>query len=165
MATKDIPTLGPAASLSATDLYPLTQGSAVALKGTHGDLADFVNKRMPVCLMIECFAEVTPVTAGASAKTFRMPFALTLTEPPRATLTTAQATGSILTVNIKESGTTIFSTKITVDNTEKTSKTAAIPAIVSDANLADDAEMKIDVDQVGDGTATGLKIYLIGHLQ
>jgi hypothetical protein len=34
--------------------------------------------------------------------------------------------------------------------------------VISDAALAADAEMKIDIDQVGDGTAAGLKVTLIG---
>jgi hypothetical protein len=51
---------------------------------------------------------------------------------------------------------------LTIDNTEKTSKTAATPAVISDTALADDAEITIDIDQVGDGTAKGLKITLIG---
>jgi len=55
-----------------------------------------------------------------------------------------------------------LSTKLTIDNTEKTSTTAAAAAVISDAALANDAEMTIDVDQVGDGTAKGLKLWLIG---
>ena len=40
--------------------------------------------------------------------------------------------------------------------------TAATAAVISDSALADDAEITIDVDQIGDGTAKGLKVYLIG---
>jgi hypothetical protein len=90
-----------------------------------------------------------------------MPYAMTVTAV-RASLTTAQASGSIFTVDINESGTSILSTKLTIDNTEKTSTTAATPAVISDTALTDDAEITIDIDQVGDGTATGLKITLIG---
>jgi hypothetical protein len=90
-----------------------------------------------------------------------MPRAVTLTSV-RASLTTAQASGSIFTVDINEGGTSILSTKLTIDNTEKTSTTAATPPVISDAALADDAEMTIDIDQIGNGTATGLKVYLIG---
>ena len=50
----------------------------------------------------------------------------------------------------------------TIDNTEKTSTTASTPAVISDSSLADDAEITIDIDQVGDGTAKGLKVTLIG---
>jgi hypothetical protein len=80
----------------------------------------------------------------------------------RASLTTAQASGTIFTVDINEGGTSVLSTKLTIDNTELTSTTAATPAVISDTALADDAEITIDIDQVGDGTATGLKITLIG---
>jgi hypothetical protein len=65
-------------------------------------------------------------------------------------------------VDIHESGTTILSTKLTIDNGEKTSTTAATPPVISDSALADDAEITVDIDQIGDGTAKGLKVYLIG---
>ena len=106
--------------------------------------------------------EVSPLEAGTAQVTFRMPYAMTLTGV-RASLTTAQASGSIFTVDINEAGTTILSTKLTIDNTEKTSTTATTAAVISDTALADDAEITIDIDQIGDGTAVGLKVVLIGH--
>jgi len=105
--------------------------------------------------------ESTALTTGTGKVTFRMPYAMTLTGV-RCSLTTAQTSGSILTVDINESGTTILSTKLTIDNTEKTSTTAATAPVISDTALADDAEITIDIDQVGDGTAKGLKVVLIG---
>ncbi len=114
------------------------------------------------CIPIACGDETTAITAGAAKVTFRMPFAFTLTAV-RASLTTAQASGSIFTIDINESGSSVISTKLTIDNTEKTSTTAATAAVISDSALADDAEITIDVDQVGDGTAAGLKVYLIGR--
>ena len=110
---------------------------------------------------IACSDEATPLTAGAAKVTFRMPFAMTLSAV-RASLTTAQASGALLTVNIKANGATILSTKITLDNTEKSSGTAATPPVINSSALADDAEITVDIDQVGDGTAKGLKVYLIG---
>ena len=118
-------------------------------------------KRAPLIIPIACSDESTALAAGVAKVTFRMPCAMTLVAV-RASLTTAQASGSIFTVDINEGGTTILSTKLTIDNTEKTSTTAATPAVISDTALADDAEMTIDIDQVGDGTAAGLKVYLIG---
>lgn len=105
--------------------------------------------------------ETTALTTGTAKITFRMPYAMTLTSV-RASLTTAQTSGNIFTVDINEGGTSVLSTKLTIDNTEKTSTTAATPAVISDSSLADDAEITIDIDQVGDGTAKGLKITLIG---
>lgn len=106
--------------------------------------------------------ETTALTTGTAKLTFRMPYAFTLTGI-RASLTTAQTSGSIFTVDVNEAGSTLLSTKLTIDNGEKTSQSAATPPVISDSALADDAEITIDIDQVGDGTAKGLKVTLIGH--
>lgn len=111
--------------------------------------------------VIACSDETTAITAGTNKVRFRMPYAFNLTAV-RASLGTAQASGSIVTVDVNESGSSILSTKLTIDNTEKTSTTAATPAVISDSSLASDAEITIDVDQIGDGTAAGLKVTLIG---
>jgi len=116
---------------------------------------------LPVEIQLAASDETTALTAGTAKVTFRMPHAMTVTAV-RASLTTAQASGSIFTVDINEGGSSILSTKLTIDNTEKTSTTATTPAVISDTALADDAEITIDIDQIGDGTATGLKITLIG---
>lgn len=105
------------------------------------------------------------LAAGAAKDTRRAPFKCKITAV-RASLWTAQAAdggGGILTVNIKESGVSIFSTKITIDNTENTSVTASIPAVISDSVMADDAEVTLDVDQIGDGSAANLDVVLIGY--
>jgi hypothetical protein len=116
---------------------------------------------LPFELVVAASDETTALTAGTAKITFRMPRAVTLTSV-RASLTTAQASGNIFTVDINEGGTSILSTKLTIDNTEKTSTTAATPPVISDTALADDAEITIDIDQIGNGTATGLKVMLIG---
>lgn len=113
-------------------------------------------------LIIACSDEATPLTTGTAKVTFRMPYAMTLTAV-RANLKTTQSSGSIFTVDINDGGTTILSTKLTIDNGEKTSTTAATAAVISDTALADDAEITVDIDQIGDGTAKGLKIALIGY--
>jgi hypothetical protein len=115
----------------------------------------------PCEIGVACSDETTAITAGTAKITFRMPYAMTLTGV-RANLNTAQASGSIFTVDINEGGTTVLSTKLTIDNTEKTSTTAATPAVISDASIADDAEITIDVDQIGTSGAKGLKVWLIG---
>ena len=119
------------------------------------------NKRLPVEIQLAASDETTALTAGTAKVTFRMPHAMTLTSV-RASLTTAQASGSIFTVDINQSGTSVLGTKLTIDNTEKTSVTAATPATITTSALTDDAEITIDIDQIGNGTATGLKITLIG---
>lgn len=114
------------------------------------------------CIPIACSDETTALTAGTGKVTFHMPFAFTLTEVI-AGLTTPQSSGSIFTVNVNEAGSSILSTKLTIDNGEETSLTAAAPPVISDTALAKGAKITIDVDQVGDGTATGLKVYLVGN--
>lgn len=119
------------------------------------------NVKQPIEIQVACSDETTALTTGTAKITFRTPCALNVTAV-RASLTTAQASGSIFTVDINEGGTSILSTKLTIDNTEKTSTTAATPPVISDSALADDAEMTIDIDQIGDGTAKGLKVTIIG---
>jgi len=112
-------------------------------------------------LIVAASDETTDLTTGTAKSTFRMPYAFTLSAV-RASVTTAP-TGSTIIVNIKESGTTILSSRITIDATEKTSVTAAAQPVISDTALADDAEITVDIDQVGSTVAgTGLKITLIG---
>lgn len=106
--------------------------------------------------------ETTNITTGTAKVTFRMPFAMILAEI-RASLATAQASGSIFTVDVNEDGVSLLSTKITIDNTEKTSTTAAALPVLSDTALASDAEITVDVDQVGTAGAKGLKVFLIGR--
>lgn len=128
---------------------------------TYDDAGNTITNKIKVSICIAASDESTALTTGTAKVTFRMPHAMTLTEI-RASLTTAQSSGSIFTVDVNEGGTTIISTKITIDNGEKTSTTAATPPVISDSALADDAEITIDIDQIGDGTAKGLKVYLIG---
>jgi len=129
-------------------------------KDANGNILDVVNKTDVI--QAACSDETTALTAGTGKLTFRMPHAMTLTAV-RASLTTAQTSGAIFTVDINEGGTSVLSTKLTIDNTEKTSTTAATAAVISDSALADDAEITVDIDQIGDGTAKGLKITLIGY--
>lgn len=110
-------------------------------------------------LGIACSDETSDLTVGTAKVTFRMPFAATLTAV-RANVNTAP-TGSTLVVDLNEEGATVLSTKLSIDATEKTSVTAAVPAVISDSSLADDAEITIDIDQVGATIkGKGLKVWL-----
>lgn len=110
---------------------------------------------------LACSDETTALTTGTAKLTFRAPCAMTVTAV-RASVTTAP-TGANLVVDINESGTTILSTKLSIDAGEKTSTTAATAAVISDAAIADDAEITIDIDQIGSTIAgAGLKVWIIG---
>lgn len=120
--------------------------------------------RVPLLLVIG--DETSVITTGTGKLTFRMPYKF-LVEEVRASLTTASATGTV-TVDINEGGSTILTTKLTLDATETTSTTAVTPAVIGGAGplLADDAEMTIDIDDAGSSAdAVGLKITLIGRQQ
>jgi hypothetical protein len=118
---------------------------------------------IPVIIQGAASDETTALTTGTAKLTLRAPAAFTLTEV-RASVTTAP-TGSTLIVDVNEAGTSLLSTKISIDVSEKTSTTAATPAVISDSAIADDAELTIDIDQIGSTIAgAGLKITLIGTL-
>ncbi len=109
-------------------------------------------------LILDVLDESTALTA-ATHKTFRAPFAMEITAV-RASVTTAPTNGTVQ-VDINEDGVSILSTVIEIDATEKTSTTAATPAVISDGVIADDAEITIDVDAVGGTVAgAGLKVVL-----
>lgn len=114
---------------------------------------------LPVELGFAISDETTDITTGTAKITFRMPFAMTVTSV-RFSLTAASTSG-IPTVDINEAGTTILSTKLTIDANEKTSTTAATAFVLSDTTLADDAEITMDIDVSGTG-AKGAKIWIIG---
>lgn len=136
-----------------TDAIAIASNGLVTFSaGTKGVTESFI---------IACSDESTALTTGTAKVTFRMPYAFTL-QAVRASVTTAPV-GSTIIVDINEGGTTILSTKLSIDASEKTSTTAAVPPVISDSALADDAEITIDIDQVGSGTAgAGLKVALIG---
>lgn len=118
------------------------------------------NLRVLECIGISVVSESTTLTTGTAKRTFRMPFAFTVTGV-RASLSTASSSGTP-TVDINDGGTTILSTKLTIDANELTSTTATTAAVVSDTSLADDAEITIDIDVAGTG-AKGLKVYINGY--
>ena len=102
--------------------------------------------------------ETTKLTIESAIVTFRMPIACTLVKVS-ASVTTAP-TGSTLIFDINKNGTSILSTKLSIDEDEKTSKTA-IPAVISDSAILNDSEMTIDIDQVGGAVAgAGAKIII-----
>lgn len=104
----------------------------------------------------------TDLATGTDIITFRMPYAFTVTDV-RASCNTAPV-GSTIIVDINESGVSILSTKLSIDASETTSTTAATAAVISDASIADDAEVSFDIDQVGSTTpGKGLKVTIIGY--
>jgi len=175
------------------DLYP-TAGATSVLT-TKGDMVDFDTARqrfgigstgqvltvtagLPawedagdlthnVVVTFACGDETTAIDATGQVISFRMPFAMTLNAGSagvKGSLVTA-GTGALLTCDINEAGATILSTKLTFNASATTTIGATTPVVISDVNLADDAIITVDIDQLdGGGVAAGLKISLIGTL-
>jgi hypothetical protein len=101
--------------------------------------------------------QTTALTTGTGKFTFRVPYGASVNSV-RASLKTASSSG-IPTFDINKNGTTILSTKLTIDANEKTSSTAAVSPVISVAGLDDDSEITIDIDVAGTG-AIGAVIYI-----
>lgn len=102
--------------------------------------------------------ETTAITTGTNKATFVFPYAVTVLSVG-ASVNTVSSSG-LPTVDINEGGTTILSTKITIDVSEKTSLTAATAPVISDSAIAAGAEIGLDIDVAGTG-AKGLKAWMI----
>ena len=108
--------------------------------------------------------EATNLTAATGKASFHLPFAMTLTGV-KATVNTAP-TGATIVVDINEAGSTILTTKLSIDIGEFTSTTAATAAVIGGAGpaLADNALLTFDIDQIGSSAAgKGLKVTLYGY--
>ena len=105
--------------------------------------------------------ETTALTVGTKV-TFRTTRPMDLIREVRASLSTAQVSGTLLTIDVQKNGVSIFSTLLTFDNTSKTTKGAATPAVLSTTSIADDDEISVLVTALGNGTAKGLKVAILG---
>jgi hypothetical protein len=106
--------------------------------------------------------ETTAIAATGEKLSVRWPYPFVVTKI-RASLRTASASGGPFTIDIEEGGASILLTDLLeIDDTELTSVTATQPNI-TDRYLADDAVVTFDVDDVGDGAATGAKVAVYGY--
>lgn len=83
---------------------------------------------------------------------YRMPWAATLTAV-KANRNGTNTNGSV-TIDINESGNSVLSTKLTIDQNESSSLTATTPAVISDATIANDSLLTFDID-AADTSDTG----------
>lgn len=112
----------------------------------------------PVDFVVAVSDETTALTTGTAKRTFRLPRAMTLSAV-RASVNTVSSSG-VVQVDINKNGTTIFSTELTIDANEKTSATAATPAVLSTTSFAADDEITVDIVAAGTG-AKGLKLAFV----
>jgi hypothetical protein len=99
----------------------------------------------------------TVISTGLKAY-WRAPYALNIIAVRGSLLTTSSSGDPVF--NIKKNGTTIFSTKLTIDAGETTSTTALVPYVLSTTTAANDDEFRFEIDTAGTG-AVGpqIKIY------
>lgn len=157
---------------AAADTLTLVAGTSVTM--TTNATTDTLTINAPVT---QCFTialtppdQVNPASATNNIDSFPMPFAFTLNAmdvtPPGVEISnrTAPTGAALLTVDINEAGTSVISTKLTIDASETDSTTAAAQAVISDGSLAANAIISFDVDQRDQsGTGTGLKARICGH--
>ena len=144
--------------VTVTNGFVLTSNSAVAdgiewaATSAHKPTQSFITA---------CSDETTALTTGIKSY-WRTPYAFTISAVS-ASVTTAP-TGANITVDILQDGVSILTTNITIDATEKTSITAAIPPVILTSALTYDSEISINLTVVGSTIAgTGLKCVIIGN--
>ena len=117
------------------------------------------SKQDTMAMIIACSDETTNITATGNPKvTFRTPFAITVTGV-KASLTTASSSGNV-TVDVKNGNTTILSGFLQIDANQTTSVTSGTQRTVTTPNIANDNEVKIDINAAGTG-AKGLKVTIL----
>lgn len=130
-----------------------TNGNEVVDNGT--------NTRGQEVLLFSLGDETTAITTGQKLSV-RFPFNFVLSRA-RASLNTASAASGPFTIDVEEGGTSVFTTDLLeIDDTELTSVTAATQPNITGPYIAADAIVTFDVDDAGDGNATGAKVALVG---
>ena len=148
---------------SSGDGVRLGAGAAGKFLTTQGASSAPTYTNPTLSFIVSLTAEAGDATVADDLAQIRMPFAFELSELPRAFCNTAP-TGANLQFDIEEAGSTIFSTKLEIDATEKTSTTATTPCVLSDTTLANDAIISFNCDQIGSTVAgAGIKLVLIGY--
>jgi hypothetical protein len=134
----------------------LLNGAPVGTGGGGGGGAVSAKQSMPIV----CGSRFTPIPAGTNVMSMAVPFDFQLSGV-MAYLTEPATSGTFI-VDVNINGVSILSSKLRIDATEKTSRTAAVPVVISHSALQAGAEISIDIDNAANGTASGLIVTLIG---
>ena len=117
---------------------------------------------MEQALIVAISGETTALTVASALTTFRMPFDFQLSDI-KASLTTAGGTSGTTTLDINADGSTILSTKLTIDYGDLTSVGATTKYVLSTNTLSANSKITVDCDAItGSGAEAGGKITLIG---
>lgn len=139
------------ASIYATNIYSGSTNLS-SIFGTGGGSS-------PVDHIISLSDETSQVLTGTNKSIFYSPYAFTITDV-RASLSMSGSV-SATTIDVKLTGTTIFSTKITIDSGQYTSIDSATQRVITATTVPSNSKISVDITTVGTG-ATGCKLYLIG---
>lgn len=136
-----------------------------------GDLLRSVSvpNRQAFCIYDGAALITTNIATGTGRGYMQMPFGFLLDSIASgglyATLAVSQSAGNVVTVDVNRNGTSIIDTKLTFDNAEATTKTAATPAVFATNGqvLSAGDVITIDIDQIGTAMAKGLQVWLVGQ--
>ena len=155
---KFLTTNGTSASWSIVDALPSQTSNSGKILTTNGTSASWINGPKEF-IEFAVSDEATALTTGNAKITFRLPYAATFYQVPRASLNTASSSGNVV-VDVKVGGTSILSTnKLTVDASSKTSVGSTTTISLATTTASDDAEVTVDITSAGTG-AKGLKVIL-----
>ena len=130
-----------------------------AKSGTFAMTSDITSLVFTVALAASALD--ADLTAATDQAIFAAPEDMTITQV-FAKVGTAPV-GSTIIVDVNVEGSSILSTEISIDASEKTSLTAATPPVISSASLTQGNEIRIDIDQIGASTAgKDLTVYILG---
>jgi len=105
--------------------------------------------------------ETNSITTGTGKFSIRVPFAMSLTKAPRASLSTASTSGEVIVdINLTGTGTIMSTYKLRFDQDETTTVSySGTAATLTTTSFTDNDELTFDIDSAGTG-AKGLKITL-----
>lgn len=146
-ATTGTPTISATGSDTNINLQLTPKGTGIV----KGEL-----KRFMVRLLANTTDTATGTTIGGD---YRISNRAITVKAVGAYVDTAGTTNTT-TIDINEAGTSILSTKITIDSTEKSSETAATPPVISDTSIAADAVVTFDIDAISTTAAKGLTVWV-----
>lgn len=137
--------------------FLLPVAPSAALAAANKQYVDQSPKFMTIAM-----GDETSVATVGIKDTFRMGRAFTLTGV-KASLNVAQGAGALFTIDILVNGVSILSTKLTFTNGAETTVGAVTPPVISTPLIPDDAKVQLSITQIGDSTAIGPKLTLIGY--
>lgn len=144
-------------ALTPGDVVEVVGSSAFSVANTYTKAE--IDAKDASIMVFSLSDEFSNLTTGSARVTFRAPFGMTLTQIPRASLSTSSSSG-LPTVDINVNGTSILgANKLSIDINEKTSVTAATATTLVTTGISDDSEITFDIDVAGTG-AKGLKVVL-----